>query len=317
MLMFLSITLIGVIIAFVSSYFLALQILKPIKHLVFASKQLAEGNLTHKVKVKSMDEIGELAKTFNFMVDSLRDRDERLKKHAQQKIQESERLATIGQLSAGVAHELNNPLGGILVYSHLLLEKLEKDDPKREQLEKIVTQATRCKKIVKGLLDFSRQTEPNMDLNDANDLLKTTLSLLESQTQFQNIKVIKNLSSLALPVIVDGTQIQQVFINILLNATEAMEGKGDLKLSTSISDDDLFVEVRFTDSGCGISQEHIKKLFDPFFTTKEVGRGTGLGLAISYGIIQQHNGTIEVKSQINQGTTFTVRLPKAKEMIHG
>jgi len=311
--MFLGITLAGVAAALMVSYFLANSVSKPIKHLVFASKRLAEGELTHKVQLKSKDEIGELGETFNFMVESLKDRDEQLKRYTQQKIMESERLAIIGQLAAGVAHELNNPLGGVLVYSHLLLEDLDDEDPKRENLEKIVTQATRCKEIVKGLLDFARQTEPKIELANINKILKDTLSLVENQSLFQNIKISKSFCSSPPQVMVDKAQIQQVLMNIVFNAAEAMEGYGDLIISTRVAEADQFMEIEFTDTGCGIPEENLERLFEPFFTTKEVGHGTGLGLAISYGIIQRHGGDIEVKSQVGKGTTFTIRLPIGKE----
>jgi len=312
-LIFLGIALAGVVAALIVSYFLASGILKPIKHLVIASERLAQGDLSYRVDLQSKDEVGELAETFNFMAESLNDRDEKLKKHAQQKIMESERLATIGQLAAGVAHEINNPLGGILIYSHLLLENIDENDPHRDNLVKIATQATRCKGIVKGLLDFSRQTEPKIELTDGNKLLEKALSLVENQAIFQNIYILKNLNPTPLLVMVDSAQIQQVFINIILNAAEAMEGKGTFTIETRMSDDDELIEIEFTDTGCGISEENIERLFEPFFTTKEVGHGTGLGLAISYGIIQRHKGTIEVNSQIGKGTTFIIRLPIAKE----
>jgi len=311
--MFLGIALAGVIAAFIVSYFLANGILKPIQRLVFASERLAQGDLSFRVELESKDEIGDLANTFNLMAESLKDRDEKLKKHAQQKIMESERLATIGQLAAGVAHEINNPLGGILIYSHLLLENLDENDPQRENLEKIVTQATRCKGIVKGLLDFSRQTEPEIVLVDGNGLLSKALSLLENQTIFQNINIVKDLSSSSLPVMADGAQIQQVFINIILNAAEAMAGKGDLHIFARMTEDKTYAEIVIRDTGYGISEENIERLFEPFFTTKEVGHGTGLGLAISYGIVQRHKGTIVVESQVGKGTSFTIRLPIAKE----
>lgn len=310
---FLGIALAGITVALIISYFLANGILKPIKHLVFASEQLAQGDLAHRVELGSKDEIGELANTFNFMAKSLKDRDEQIKKYAQQKIMESERLATIGQLAAGVAHELNNPLGGILIYSHLLLENLDDNDTKRKNLEKIVTQATRCKSIVKGLLDFSRQTDPKIELTDINNLVKSALSLLENQALFQNVAISKNFCPSPPHVKVDGAQIQQVFINIILNAAEAVEGKGNLDIRTEVSEDGQFMEIKFKDTGCGISEENIERLFEPFFTTKEVGHGTGLGLAISYGIIQRHKGTIEVNSRVGEGTTFIIRLPIAKE----
>ncbi|MBW1791651.1 MAG: cache domain-containing protein, partial [Deltaproteobacteria bacterium] len=310
---FLGITLAGIAAALIVSCFLANGILKPIKHLVFASEQLTDGDLAHRVELNSDDEIGELAKTFNLMAVSLKNRDERLKKYTKQKIMESERLATIGQLAAGVAHELNNPLGGVLIYSHLLLENLSQNDPQRENLEKIVTQATRCKKIVKGLLDFSRQTEPKTEPVDINELLNRTLSLVENQAIFQNINLSKNLYASPPKVNVDSTQIQQVFINIILNAAEAMEGQGNLSIQTKVSEDKNFMEIEFTDTGCGIPEENMERLFEPFFSTKEVGCGTGLGLSIGYGIVQRHNGTIEVKSQVGKGTTFIIRLSTAEE----
>jgi len=226
---------------------------------------------------------------------------------------ESERLAIIGQLAAGVAHELNNPLGGVLVYSHLLVEDLDDEDPKRENLEKIVIQATRCKEIVKGLLDFAHQTEPKIELANINKILKDTLSLVENQALFQNIKISKSFCSSPPQVMVDKAQIQQVLMNIVFNAAEAMEGYGDLIISTRVTETDRFMEIEFTDTGCGIPEENLERLFEPFFTTKEVGHGTGLGLAISYGIIQRHGGDIEVKSQVGKGTTFTIRLPIGKE----
>ena len=310
---FLGLTLGGMAVALIFSTFLADRIVKPIRRLVYASERLAQGDLTYRVHLKTRDAIGKLGETFNFMAESLRERDEELKARAQQTIQESERLATVGQLAAGVAHELNNPLGGVLMYSHLLLENMGKNDSNRRNLEKIVNQATRCKKIVKGLLDFSRQTEPKIETVNINDLINAALLLVEHQAVFQNIKVIKDFLPDPPRVRVDGAQMQQVFINIALNAAEAMEGAGSLTIKTQKSGDGAFMEVLFTDTGCGIAEENIERLFEPFYTTKEVGRGTGLGLAISYGIVQRNNGIIEVKSEVGEGTTFMIRLPIAKE----
>jgi two-component system NtrC family sensor kinase len=247
------------------------------------------------------------------MASSLKDRDEQLKERATQTIMKSERLATIGQLAAGVAHEINNPLGGILSYSHLVLEDTDEQDSRRQNLEKIVVQATRCREIVKGLLDFARQTEPEMSLADINGILNESLALVEKQALFHNIDVTKHLSPAPLNVMVDTSQIQQVFINMLINAAESIEGQGELVLRVSKIRDGSFVQVEFTDTGSGIPEENIEKLFDPFFTTKEAGHGTGLGLAISYGIIEQHKGSIEVESQMGVGTTFRVNLPLQKE----
>jgi len=311
---FLGITLAGMAIALVVSSFLANGVLQPIKRLVFASQQWAKGNLEYRVESTRKDEIAELAETFNLMASSLKERDDKLKEYTSQQIMKSERLATLGQLAAGVAHEINNPLGAVLMYTHLALEDLEEKDVLRKNLEKAVTEALRCKGIVKGLLDFARQTEPKVEESDVNEILERTLAVVENQALFQNIKITK-IICLSLPkVLMDVGQIQQVFTNIVLNAAEAIEGGGELTVATRMASDDESIEIEFTDTGCGIPQENLEKLFDPFFTTKEVGRGTGLGLAVSYGIIARHKGTIEVKSEPGKGATFIIKLPlKRKE----
>ncbi|RKY56432.1 MAG: histidine kinase [Candidatus Neomarinimicrobiota bacterium] len=307
MLTFLGITFVGIVIAFAISCILGNSITKPIRLLVSASNKFAKGDLDHRVEYRNKDEIGELGTAFNYMLDSIKERDERLKEYTKQEIMKSERLAMVGQLAAGVAHEINNPLGSILIYSHLLLEDLEKEDPRKGNLEKIVNQATRCKEIVKGLLDFSRQTEPEMKPSNINTVVTEVLSLVEKQAMFHNIKVIKKLSPDLPTILLDKNQIQQVLMNIILNAAEAMDGQG--KLTVGTSSDEEYARIKFTDTGCGISEENMKKLFQPFFTTKETGHGTGLGLSISYGIIRKHNGKISVSSEIGKGSTFTIILP--------
>jgi len=312
--MFLGITLAGMIVAVIVSSFLANGVLQPIKRLVFASGQWAKGNLDYRVKTTQKDEIAELAETFNIMVSSLKDRDDKLKEYTSQQIMKSERLATLGQLAAGVAHEINNPLGGVLMYTHLALEDLEAKEALRNNLEKAVAQASRCKDIVKGLLDFARQTEPKVEQSDVNETLEQTLSLVENQAMFQNVKITKVFCFSLPKVLIDVAQMQQVFTNIILNAAEAMEGKGELTVITRTAPDNKNIEIEFADTGCGIPPEILDKVFDPFFTTKQVGRGTGLGLAISHGIIASHKGTIEVKSEPNKETSFIIRLPiKRKE----
>lgn len=310
LLTFLGITFAGILLAFAISNILANSITKPIRNLVSASLELAKGDLSHRVEGMPEDAIGELGKAFNSMADAIEERDEQLKEYVKKKIMKSERLAMIGQLAAGVAHEINNPLGSILIYSHLLLEDLEEKDTHRENLEKIVNQATRCKEIVKGLLDFSRQTEPKMNQRDINKIVNEVLSLVERQVMFQNIKVTKKLSKSLPMVMLDEAQIQQVFMNIVLNAVEAMEGQGELIIETTSSE--KFIEMKFIDTGCGISEQNIEKLFEPFFSYKKKGYGIGLGLAISYGIIKKHNGEIIVKSEVGKGSSFTIRLPLNK-----
>jgi len=284
-------------------------VLRPIKRLVYASHQWGKGNLNHRVKSTSKDEIGELAETFNLMASSLKERDDKLREYTSQQIMKSERLATLGQLAAGVAHEVNNPLGAVLMYTHLVLEDLEDKDSRRNNLEKAVAEASRCRDIVKGLLDFARQTEPKVEQRDLNETLERTLGLVEKQALFQNVKITKDFCSSLPEIFIDVGQMQQVFTNIVLNAAEAMEGKGELTVATRMAGDNEHIEIELSDTGCGIPAENQEKIFDPFFTTKEVGRGTGLGLAVSHGIIAKHRGTIEVKSEPGEGTTFIIRLP--------
>jgi two-component system, NtrC family, sensor kinase len=308
---FLGIAGAGMIGALIVSSFFARGVLQPIKRLIFASNQWAKGKLDYKVEPTAKDEIAELTNTFNVMASSLKDRDERLKEYTQQQIMKSERLATLGQLAAGVAHEINNPLGAILMYSHLSLEEMDAEDGRRKNLQKVVAEATRCKDIVRGLLDFARQSEPNVTESNANNILKRTLSLLQNQPSFQNVKITTALSPSLPKAMMDAGQIQQVFTNIILNAAEAMAGAGELTITSKPAADGKSIEIEFMDTGCGIPRENLEKIFDPFFTTKEVGRGTGLGLAVSYGIVARHKGTIEVKSELGKGTTFRIFLPKA------
>lgn len=278
--------------------------------LVSASREVALGNLDAKVEISSSDELGEMADSFNVMASSLKQRDEQLKEFARNKIMESERLALIGQLAANVAHELNNPLQGIVTYSHLLLERVSSENSATSSAQKIVTQANRCRDIIRGLLDFSRQRKPDTTVCDINSVLDECVSLLENQASFHNIQTVKELEDGLPMILVDPSQMQQVFINIIINAAEAMEEGGQLTLKTRFDPNDEFVEIDISDTGHGIPEENMEKLFDPFFTTKDVGHGTGLGLAISYGIIKEHQGTISVESEVDKGTTFQIRLPK-------
>jgi two-component system NtrC family sensor kinase len=307
---FLGIMLAGMIMALIVSDFLARGVLGPIKGLVSASHQWAKGDLDHRVETAGADEIAKLAETFNLMASSLKERDEKLREYASQQIMKSERLATLGQLAAGVAHEVNNPLGAVLMYTHLVLENLDEGDVvARENLAKAIREASRCKDIVKGLLDFARQSEPKVERADVGETLERTLAMIENQALFQNVKITKVISPSLPEILMDISQMQQVFTNIVLNAAEAMEGAGELTVAARVAPDNKYVEIKFTDTGCGIPPENREKIFDPFFTTKQVGRGTGLGLAVSHGIIARHQGIIEVESKPGQGTTFVIRLP--------
>lgn len=306
---FLALTLAGGLLSLGLSYRVSRKISETVTQLVSASGDMAHGNLDVRVDVKTRDELEDLADAFNSMASSLKRRDELLKEYARSKIMESERLAVTGQLAAGVAHEINNPLQGIVTYSHLLLERVPVDSPIRPTLQKIVNQADRCREIVRRLLDFSRPRAPQMKLSSVNALLRECVSLLEKQALFHNIKIVTEFQPDLPPSVIDPSQMQEVFINIIINAAEAMDGVGRLALATRLDGSQNFIEVEFTDTGHGIRPEDLGRIFDPFFTTKDPGHGTGLGLAISKGIVEKHKGTIAVTSQIGKGTTFVIRLP--------
>ncbi len=221
----------------------------------------------------------------------------------------SEKMASLGKLAAGIAHEINNPLGGILIYSSLMMEDLPEEDPKRGDLARIVQEAGRCKEIVKSLLEFARQTEPKMEPTDINRAIHDGLFFLVNQALFHNIQIVKKFDSFLPFVRGNASQLKQVFMNIIVNAAEAMHGSGMLTITTVPAPNRKTVYIEFTDTGEGIPEDNLTRIFDPFFTTKEVGKGTGLGLATSYGIVEDHGGKISVRSKVGEGTTFTIELP--------
>jgi PAS domain S-box-containing protein len=223
----------------------------------------------------------------------------------------SEKLASIGRLAAGVAHELNNPLGAIMMYGLLALEDLSEESQPYANLKKVVNQAERCKKIVQGLLDFSRQRNHHVERLDINKAVEEIFELMEIQSVFQDTEIRKELDPLIPPIEGDKSQLQEVFINLALNAADAMEDGGILTIR-SLKNKDT-VKITFEDTGCGILEDEMKKIFEPFFTTKSEKNGTGLGLSVSHGIIAKHGGEITVESWLNKGTTFTVRLPSKQK----
>ncbi len=228
---------------------------------------------------------------------------------AQQQLIQSEKMASVGQLAAGVAHEVNNPLGTILLYSHMLLEKLGDKDARREELEIIAKEATRCRDIVRGLLDFARQRKLQIENIDLNKILTEVLSLASKQPSFQKVEISKALDP-SLPLIGgDPVQLKEVFLNIVSNAGEAMPEGGKVTVSSRFNNGAGNIEVTIRDTGLGIPSENLDKIFMPFFTTKKIGQGTGLGLAIAYGIIKMHRGSIDVESKQREGATFVVKLP--------
>jgi two-component system NtrC family sensor kinase len=315
-LIFLGIMLLGIMGASALAYVLSKRIYDPIERLAYASQEITSGNLDVRVEHPSNDELGDLADRFNVMASTLQERDRLLKEYARTKIMESERLALIGQLAANVAHELNNPLQGIVTFSHLLMEKLPEDnDSITPSLERVVTQANRCRDIIRGLLDFSRQRKPDKTIVNLNSVLQECVRLVENQAIFHNIQIVQEFDPKLPRIILDPSQLQQVILNLIINAAEAMEDGGVLTICTEHMAADHAVRISVSDTGCGIPEENMDKLFDPFFTTKEVGHGTGLGLAISYGIIREHGGYLEVASEVGSGTTFTVYLPMQIEEV--
>jgi len=319
-------------------------ILRPIDNLVNVTERIAAGDLGHQVPVKSSDELARLARSFNKMTDSLRqyrDEVEMYNRTLEQKIAErtteleeaqkqliqSEKMAAIGQLAAGVAHELNNPMGGILGYSQYALEKLSSkkvhdltDGDLTSQcrfLSDIEQQARRCKTIVKNLLKFSRTSvKKEFESFNLNQALEETLTFVKHQLDMKNIDLKIDLDPEIPPYYGNSSQLQQVFTNLILNAQQAMSDGGKLailsRFSPPIGEFQGCVEIEFTDTGTGIPPEIQNKIFEPFYTTKDVGKGTGLGLSISYGIIKEHQGDILVRSKVGEGTTFMIVLPLDK-----
>jgi len=300
---------------------------RPVSRLLEHTRRLASGKLDVEIKDVKEDEIGELARSFNLMTKSLRKtRTELLKmtegleatvaertrkiEQMQQELIHSEKMASLGELVAGIAHEINNPLTGIMVFTAMTIEKPELEEAVREDLRIVLGETQRCADIVKGLLDFSRETLPAKQEIDVNGLIETTFTLLERQVAFQNIRIEKSYAHDLPWILADPTQLKQVVVNMLLNASQAMDQGGVLAVATRTAKDG-WVEISIADSGCGISRDRIKNIFDPFYTTKK--QGTGLGLSVSYGIIHNHGGSIEVESEIGVGTTFQIALPANQE----
>lgn len=225
------------------------------------------------------------------------------------RISQAEKMASVGQLAAGVAHEINNPLTGILLYANLILEGLPQGDPKRGEVQFIIDDANRCGDIVKNLLAYSRQTSQNREILHINTLLESSLSLIRDQRLFMNIKIVKDLAEDMMLVHVDKNQLGQVIINLVMNAVDAMDRRGTLTFRTYRDKAAKKVYLETSDTGCGIPKENLSRIFDPFFTTKNLGEGTGLGLSTVYGIIKENGGSIWVKATSPEGTTFIVELP--------
>ena len=320
-------------ITFLTWFFVRRVVDMPVKALRKGTERLAQGHLGYQIDVASKDEIGELAHSFNDMSLQLRAEHSQnlawtqtLEARVEQKTKElkrahehalqTEKMAYIGKMAAVVAHEINNPLSGILTYSKLLRKWIDREDGGgshqqeiRDSLDLISSESRRCGELVRNLLTFSRSTPMNLQATDLNVVVERSVRLVQHQLELSSIELQLQLES-ELPVVqCDASQIEQVILALVMNAIDAMPQGGNLWLTTSFHQDEGKVQIIVRDDGVGISPEILPRLFEPFLTTKERGRGVGLGLAISHSILERHNGNIEVQSEVGRGTRFTVTLP--------
>lgn len=232
-------------------------------------------------------------------------------------LMQSEKMAGLGRLAAGVAHEINNPMSGIMLYANMVKEDLDEDSPLQEDLKTIIREAERCKVIVADLLEFSHQTSYEMDLVDVNDLIRKTFGVVKNQPLFHNIKTELNLEEGLPQIFGNAIRLNQVIMNVIVNGAQAMEGNGDLTITSRSRANQDITEILISDTGSGIEPDLQEKIFDPFFTTKKTGEGTGLGLSVSYAIVKEHKGIIRVAESSEEGTTFALRFPAVQETPTG
>jgi len=300
-------------------------ICSPIQGILEQTQALAKGDLKARVKRPGQDEIGELGRSFNDMADHLAQAQFELKEwgntlehkveerteeiHAMQdQLLRSAKLASMGELVAGIAHEINNPLTGILMFASLSAKNPEVPEQVKGNLDVIVSETGRCAKIVRGLLEFARESIPEKKPESINRVIRHSLDLVTQQAIFQDIEIKCSLDSGLPDISFDADQVQQVFFNMFINAGQALPHGGTLTISTSLTDDGRAVQIMVEDTGLGISKEDMGRIFDPFFSTKSQ-KGFGLGLSVSYGIVRNHGGRIDVDSEEGQWTRFTIYLP--------
>jgi len=327
------------LIALLSWFFVWQVVGRPVKALERGTERLAAGDLGYQIDVRSQDEIGELAQSFNAMSNQLKAEHgenvawtRTLEQRVEQKTRElkrahehalhTEKMASIGKMAAVLAHEINNPLSGILTYAKLLRKWIDSEDSGKnrrqdicESLELIATESRRCGDLVKNLLMFSRTTPINLQPTNLNQVLDRALRLIQHQLDLAGIQVQPELDPELPPIVCDGAQVEQVLLALMMNALDAMPQGGNLWITTKLSREDGVVRMIVRDDGCGIPPEILPRMFEPFLTTKETGKGVGLGLAISRSILERHNGNIEVQSEVGRGTTFTVTLPWEDDVV--
>jgi signal transduction histidine kinase len=313
--MLLLISAMGILVGTAVVWFFVRAATQPLRALRDSAEAVGKGDFSRRVEVNSRDECGELADVFNQMTENLKNSREQLEmtvdtlKTTQAQLVQSEKLSGIGEFVAGVAHELNNPLTSVMGFSELL-KKADGNPQHQRYLDMIHKSSLRCQKVVQSLLSFARRHQPERRLSSLNELLESAAEILQYQMRTSNIEVMTRLDNSLPKVMVDPHQVQQVFLNIINNARQAIEAhrpKGWVRLTTEKRENRARVIIE--DNGPGISEANLSKVFDPFFTTKEVGRGTGLGLSLCYGIINEHGGNITVRSKLGAGSTFAIELP--------
>lgn len=297
------IALVSILVTFVLAIPVSGYITRPLgelRKLVQTSQKVSAGDLSARAPVNVGGEVGLVASSFNTMLDTLQS--------TQDKLIHSEKLASLGQLAAGVAHELNNPLATVLLYADILRRETNLDSQHQADLDTIINETLRCKQIVSALLNFARQTQVNAQPTSLNHLILELIEIEKRHPRYENISFELELQE-DLPLVeLDAAQLREVFLNLIHNAADAMPNGGRITIRTMAKPSGM-VTFEVQDEGKGIPPEHLSKLFTPFFTTKPVGKGTGLGLAIIYGIVKMHRGQINVKSEVGKGTTFTISLP--------
>jgi two-component system NtrC family sensor kinase len=297
----------------------------PLRDLESGAKRLSSGNLEQLIPVRSGDEFGQLATSFNTMTQELQKSELELREWGhtlEQKVEKrtselrvaeaeavrGEKLASIGLLAAGIAHELNNPLTGILTFSHLLRKNVPDDSAEAEDLDLVIRETKRCAAIIRRLLDFAREKAPEKKFADLNEIIENTVRIVEQPAHLHNIEITLDLDRDLPPVWIEPDLIEQVILNMLVNAQHAIEDDGSITIRCRRSPEPRIpdpgmepvpmVEISIIDTGCGIPEEDLQRIFDPFFSSKEVGKGTGLGLSVSHGIVRAHGGCIDVKSTV-------------------
>jgi two-component system NtrC family sensor kinase len=316
-LVFVLITAAGMVLAVALGILLSQRILNPVQRLIDVSRRVSKGDLTSDVGPLSRSEIGVLQRTFQEMLGSLRERDRHQRAESELKLLQSEKQASVGRLAAGVAHEINNPLTGVLTFTHLLLKRKDLNEEVREDLQTIAASTERVRKIVKGLLDFSRQSKLEAQLTDVNELIESAIPLVANQALVKGVVFCFDPGQGIPKRTLDRNQFQSVLLNIILNAIDATERGGHINISSRLglavsgagSEALKGIEISISDTGNGIAPKLLDKIFEPFYTTKEVGSGTGLGLSVSQGIVERHGGSIRVWSKLGEGSTFTIWLP--------